>query len=944
VVDHTNQSTYYSDADPLLYVENQPGLSVFSADGARVYRDLTSKYQRTLVLNTVDLKHPYLIDVFQVAGGTTHDYMLQSSTQFPQSAHTSLEMRQMEGLRPLMPEGETWETPLIQRESVGSGYGLLFDVKQAAAEPYSYVDFICDTSWDVQQLEGAAGKSGGIQPHTMRWIPHRFDPSSWPENADVGMRSHIVGQPGQEIFLAEVPALNREGFYGNNELPPEEWARMPHLVIRSEQQDASAESLFVVIHEPTYGAAAIKEVRRVALDDPDVLMLEIAFKDGRQDRFVYSLDRSPKEVNQDGLEFSGVMGLLAVGAEGKSDAYLVGGTKLRTTDGKVDLQAEVAQYEGRVLGSDRIWDADQEANSFTVQSDLDLPEGDALAGQWIILEHHGYWDVYGSRNDIKHFKKDQKSQIWGLDDQRIWETFYTDIENVTPVGQMQGGGHCFEIASIEKRNGQTIIHVTDDHGLIISEDSAEEYFYPMRRYDGKTSFKIHSSVATQATPVVSPAGGVFLESTLVRCSVPANASTKLMVAQTSPSAQPEASDWVEYDGPLLLTEDTDLHVKSSAEATLRDAQVFTYSFSAAMKPLNHPAALIPGLIRATHYTDSSLEEGGLPNSVELGDVISVENLLEKGGRNGPGKLVFTGMLEVDEPGIYTFYYLADHDGSFGLNGKTLLERQPFLFSYPLARQVEVALQKGYYPIEFDLHLNGHFNRWTPALKLEWSGPGFERRAVSLDQLWHSQAAADRSNSSLDQSVSRAVSRPQTAPASTRPTMYRGTIDSVDRAQKTLSLKLRDTDEAIQLSWNDVTEIELRGRLKSMKDLPASGLDAQLDGLSSEQLLAAEQEAGIRDVTRVTLFQSKGEIQPGIFEQYSRICGVFTPNGEDPARAVLEVAGKQVPFVISTSGVRIYRMFEGDASSFSEGVTVQCWAEDRGSDFPVLSKITLDTNP
>jgi hypothetical protein len=944
VVDHTNQNAYYSDADPLLYVSHQPGLSVFSADGARVYRDLTSKYQRTLVLNTVNIKHPYLIDIFQVAGGRIHDYMLQSSTQFPQSAHTNLPMRKMEGLRPLLPEGETWTTPVVQRGSVGSGYGLLLNVKQAAAEAYSYVDFICDNSWDVQQLEGSVGRDGGIQPHTMRWIPHRFDPASWPENADVGMRSHILGQAGQVLFLAEVPALNREGFYGNNEIPPEEWQRMPHLVLRSEQADESGESLFVVIHEPTYGAAVIEAVRQVAVDDPDVLMLEISFKDGREDRFVFSLDMSPKAVQQHGLEFSGVMGLVAVGADGKSDAYLVGGTQLKTADGKADLHAGLAHYEGRVLGSARIWDADQQANSFTVQSDLELPEGDALAGQWIILKHHGSWDVYRSRNDIKHFRNDQQSRIWGLDDYRIWEAFYADIENPAPVGQMQGGGHCFQIASIEKRDGQTIIHVTDDHGLIISEDAAEEYFYPMRRYEGKTTFTIHSAVATQTTPVVSPAGGVFLGSTLVRCSIPGDAPTKLMVAQTAPSVMPEASDWVEYDRPLLLTEDTDLHVKSSAEDALRAAQVFTYSFSAAMKPQNSPGELTPGLIRATHYTDSSLQEGGLPNSIELGDVISVDNLLEKGGRNGPGKIVFTGMLQIDQPGIYTLYYLADHDGSFRLNGKELLERQPFFLSYPLARQVDVALEKGFYPIEFDLYLNGHFNRWAPALKLEWSGPGFERSAVSLDQLWYSKEVAARSKSALDKPPSPVASRPQAGPTRTRPTVYRGTIQSLDRAQKTLDLKLRDSDEIVRLSWDEATEIELRGQLRSLEGLSGSGLDAQLEGLGSEQLKAAGEGAVVSDVKRVTIFQSNGELEPGIFEQYSRICGVFAAGVKAPYHAVLEVEGKQVPFVLSVSGVRIYRMFKGDTTSFTEGLNVQGWAQDAGAMPAHLSKIILDTNP
>ncbi len=739
VVDYQNQNAVYSDADPLLYVDNKPGLCVFSADGARAYRGLASKYKRTLVLNTVDLKHPYLIDIFQVAGGQIHDYMLKSSSQFPQSAHTSLQMKKMKGVRPLLPSGEIWKEPRAQRDSLGSGYGLFFDVKQAVAKPYCSIDFVCDTSWGVKQIP--PDKNGELDLHAKKYVPYRFDSKSWSENANVGMRSHIVGQPGQQVFLAQIPDLKRNGFYGKKDALSEDWKKMPQLILRSEQKDKKSESIFIVVHEPIYKSVAIKAVRRINLDDPNVLAMEIKFKDGRRDRFIYSLNAEPVKVKGSDLEFSGTMGMVATDSSGKNDAYLVGGEVLKTADGKVNLQADFSYYAGDVISSCRKWDDDQKENSFTILSGEDLPEGGALAGHWIILEHHGLWDAYKDSESMKPLLRDHESKSWGLDDTRIWETFYETAKEERPIEQLQGGGHCFQIAHVEKRNGQTIIHTTDDHGLIIRKNSAREYFYPMRHYKGKTTFKIHSLAATQTTPIVSPAGGAFMESVLVGCRV-SEPGNEIMIAMTAPSALPDESDWLGYKKPFYINKTVDLHVKSSAKGSFRDAQVFTYSFSAAMEPVASPENLESGLIRLTYTGKSSMEPGSLPSSVDVGNVITVKNLIDKVGGSALGKLVFSGMLRVDIPGIYTFYSLADQDGIFRIGDKTLLEPQPHFDASPLARQVDVALKKGFYPLHFELYLNGRFKRWNPAVKLEWSGPELERKIIPLDQLWHNQKSTE----------------------------------------------------------------------------------------------------------------------------------------------------------------------------------------------------------
>lgn len=56
---------------------NLPGLSLLRIDAPRAYPWSVKRYARTLALNTVDLQHPYVIDLFLVDGGKIHDYFMR---------------------------------------------------------------------------------------------------------------------------------------------------------------------------------------------------------------------------------------------------------------------------------------------------------------------------------------------------------------------------------------------------------------------------------------------------------------------------------------------------------------------------------------------------------------------------------------------------------------------------------------------------------------------------------------------------------------------------------------------------------------------------------------------------------------------------------------------------------------------------------------------------
>ncbi len=736
VVDYKNQNKIGSDADPLFYVPDLPGFSAFSADGARVYNNLTSVYKRTLVLNTVELNQPYLIDIFQVAGGKTHDYIMQSSPFFSESSQSSLKMNPIEGLRPLLPPNEEWNDPVAQRGSVGSGYGLFFDVKQAMAKPYFTIDFTCDNPWPEKSIQ--VEKTKKIDAHSAKWKPYSFNANSWSDKEAVGTRHHIVGEENQQVFLTKIPALNRNGFYGEMNTPIEKWETMPQFILRSKPEESDSESLFVVVHEPFYNAPKITSVKRIDLNDPNILLLEIECKN-RKDLFVYSLNGKSVDVEYKDLEFSGVMGLVAANNTGKIDAYLVGGNVLKSESGKVHLRNETAKYTGVVVGSSRKWDEEQKENSLIVEADLALPTGDIMAGQWIMLNHHGVWDVLDS-NSIKQLNLAEGKNSYGIDSKKIYETFYKDIEDdkanpKSELEQMEGGGHCFEISRIEKRNGKTIIHTKNDHGLIIKDGKTKEYFYPCRLYNGTTTFEIYSSIGTQATPVVSPAGGSFLESIEVVCKVPGN-TKKILYALTKPSVLPKESDWSEYYKALNITSSTDLHVKSSNSNAIKTPKIFTYSFSGPLEPLATNIQMSSGLIRETYVTENSLKYENQPDFVKTVNDINADDLVQIIGRRSPGKVKFSGFFYVDCPGIYTFYYLADSDGTLKIGDRKLLSSRPNLTASPVARIVKVALKEGFYPINFELNVKGGFSRWNPSVKLEWSGPGIVRGKIPKAKLFH----------------------------------------------------------------------------------------------------------------------------------------------------------------------------------------------------------------
>ncbi|MCC7517557.1 MAG: heparinase II/III family protein [Verrucomicrobiae bacterium] len=75
-----------------LFQTDFEDVQVVEADGERVYAALlpVERYQRTLALVKVDERDTYLVDIFRVRGGRTHDYMLHGCLDEPHRLETSV--------------------------------------------------------------------------------------------------------------------------------------------------------------------------------------------------------------------------------------------------------------------------------------------------------------------------------------------------------------------------------------------------------------------------------------------------------------------------------------------------------------------------------------------------------------------------------------------------------------------------------------------------------------------------------------------------------------------------------------------------------------------------------------------------------------------------------------------------------------------------------------
>jgi len=347
-------------------------VQVAEVDGVQAYRFTVPDvkvYRRTLMLVRMDEKHFYIIDIFRVKGGKTHDWMF----------HGNLE--------------KVYKVKL-------SGT----DAKMPA----------------LVKKEGTLGK----YLNNLRIIP------GWDKNVvaefsagdGATLRTIMAGAPGTEVILADGPAMR---------LDPEPRTKTTNtgkkslfLCIRR----SGPENVFVAVHEAYKDKPVVKDISLVDVKGPDTFAVGLrVILDGREDLVLSTTQEAPYQphmVDDYSTVFSGKL-LHAVMKNGKPDKVdIFGAGSLAWGDLRLERPTG---YSGRVVGIESR-DRGDVRNSFCVEGNL--PAGEVLSGSVIILHDgekrpHPYTiaTVEALDNDKSRVKTEEETGLVLTDDAMIM-TFY----------------------------------------------------------------------------------------------------------------------------------------------------------------------------------------------------------------------------------------------------------------------------------------------------------------------------------------------------------------------------------------------------------------------------------------------------------------------------------------------------------------------------------------
>ncbi len=104
------------------------------------------------------------------------------------------------------------------------------------------------------------------------------------------------------------------------------------------------------------------------------------------------------------------------------------------------------------------------------------------------------------------------------------------------------------------------------------------------------------------------------------------------------------------------------------------------------------------------------------------------------GKVGPekGAVVFDGYIKVPENGEYEFYLNTNTGAVFRIHESTVVDAD-YGYEKGSERSAKVLLEAGWHPFRLNYLKTGEPES---SLELEWSGPGFEKRSLSVNSLMH----------------------------------------------------------------------------------------------------------------------------------------------------------------------------------------------------------------
>jgi hypothetical protein len=315
-----------------------------------------------MILNTVDPSRPYVVDVFRVAGGTTHDYTHHGAIRFDQTSEATVPLNAMPGDYPLLEGSEVWTEP-TSSGSTFPYYGFFRNVQQGIATNRSQITYL-DTS-DLRR----------------------------------DLRLWMTGEEGSTIYLGVTPNPSR-----NNTTPSsfyQYWR--PSVIIRHRVTAGPLQSLYASVIEPmANGMSTIQSVERIPLSGSgqEAVALRVSFTDGRVDTYLINL-RNPKiagaaagsdtiVTTDNAYCLTGRVGVYVSRRGAESRVWTIGARKFKY--GSRTATNAVASYSGNIIGVTR--KAAGAANDAFIV-DTSIPAGATLQGRQLSLTF-GTYQVVGT--------------------------------------------------------------------------------------------------------------------------------------------------------------------------------------------------------------------------------------------------------------------------------------------------------------------------------------------------------------------------------------------------------------------------------------------------------------------------------------------------------------------------------------------------------------------
>ncbi len=287
VVDRHNQQRTPDHGNLLGWHVPHDAVQVIEAEDARVYPQCSS-YRRALFLVPLGERDNVVVDIFDVAGGSIHEWMAQGSCMTEQSLEVSVPTEFF--AESYADDGKPFTPPasaeyIKQRVAEGKHphhlepgeadpwYGVFRNVHQGEVTGPFVATFTTD--------------DGSIRP----------------------LRLHMLQPADGDIYTCTVPSLRRcwDPAKGGEDHSLVEKFRMPKLVLRRDGENLHTR--FVAVWEPQRGEErVVGDITDLAPDSDNLVALKIRGAAGSEFDNVtvlYTLDPAAKEVLPDGTRLQG---------------------------------------------------------------------------------------------------------------------------------------------------------------------------------------------------------------------------------------------------------------------------------------------------------------------------------------------------------------------------------------------------------------------------------------------------------------------------------------------------------------------------------------------------------------------------------------------------------------------------------------------------------------